>query len=94
MDCQASSFAKDFHILAVKFDLCHCTNATIGAVWFYAVPHGQADMANEVDLEKLAREVAEIAATTNDPDTAQRLMELVERLLREAGLRRPDSHQV
>jgi hypothetical protein len=51
-------------------------------------------MANEVDLEKLAHEVAEIAATTNDPDTAQRLMELVERLLREAGLRRPDSHQV
>jgi hypothetical protein len=51
-------------------------------------------MANEVDLEKLAHEIAEIAAATNDPDTAQRLMELVERLLREAGLRRPDSdHQ-
>jgi hypothetical protein len=48
-------------------------------------------MANEIDLENLAREIAEIAATTNDPDTARRLMELVERLLREAGLRRPDS---
>jgi hypothetical protein len=50
-------------------------------------------MANEVDLERLAREVAEIASTTNDPDTAQRLMELVERLLREAGLRPRDSQQ-
>jgi hypothetical protein len=50
-------------------------------------------MANEVDLERLAREVAEIASTTNDPDTARRLMELVERLLREAGLRRRDSQQ-
>ena len=50
-------------------------------------------MANEIDLEWLAREVAEIASTTTDPNTAQRLMELVERLLREAGLRPPDRHQ-
>jgi hypothetical protein len=44
-------------------------------------------MTNKTDLEELAREIAEIARTTNDPDTAQKLMELAERLLRESGLR-------
>ena len=58
-----------------------------------AGPHGGTDMADEVDLERFACEVAEIASTTNDPDTAQRLMELVESLLREAGLRPRDSQQ-
>jgi hypothetical protein len=49
-------------------------------------------MANNVDLEELARVIAEIASTTNDPDTAQRLMELVRRLITEAGVRPPDNH--
>jgi hypothetical protein len=43
-------------------------------------------MATEIDVEELAREIAEIASTTRDPDTGRRLMELVERLLREAGM--------
>jgi hypothetical protein len=43
-------------------------------------------MANKIDLEDLARAIAEIASTTNDPDTARRLIELAERLLRDAGL--------
>jgi hypothetical protein len=43
-------------------------------------------MANNIDLEEFARTIAEIASTTNDPDTARRLIELVERLLRDAGL--------
>jgi division protein CdvB (Snf7/Vps24/ESCRT-III family) len=40
----------------------------------------------KIDLAQLAREIAEIARTTKDPDTARQLLELVEMLLREAGL--------
>ncbi|HME24689.1 MAG TPA: hypothetical protein VKI44_25725 [Acetobacteraceae bacterium] len=43
-------------------------------------------MNNKIDLEELAREIAEIASSTNDSDTGRQLMELVERLLTEAGL--------
>jgi hypothetical protein len=43
-------------------------------------------MANKIDLEDLARAIAEIAGTTKVPDTARRLIELVEGLLRDAGL--------
>jgi hypothetical protein len=75
------------------FDLDQCINLAMCAEICRAGPHGGTDMANEIDLEGLAREVAEIAGTTTDPDTAERLMELVERLLREAGLRPPDRHQ-
>jgi hypothetical protein len=35
---------------------------------------------------ELARAIAEIATDTKDPDTATRLMELVDQLLTEAGL--------
>jgi hypothetical protein len=38
------------------------------------------------DLSVLAREIAEIAARTTEPEIAVRLMELVNRLLSEAGL--------
>jgi hypothetical protein len=43
-------------------------------------------MPNDTDLLDLARKIAEIASTTTDPETGRQLMELVERLLREAGL--------
>jgi hypothetical protein len=38
------------------------------------------------DIVELAREIADIARTTTDPETGRFLMELVERLLMEAGL--------
>jgi len=43
-------------------------------------------MTGETDVVELARELAEIARTTIDPDTARLLMEVVDRLLTEAGL--------
>jgi hypothetical protein len=38
------------------------------------------------DITDLVDELAEIARTTTDPETGKRLMELIERLLRDAGL--------
>ncbi|MGA9013940.1 MAG: hypothetical protein WB509_15720 [Acetobacteraceae bacterium] len=43
-------------------------------------------MTNKVDPVDLARELAEIARTTTDPETGRRLAELVKRLLAAAGL--------
>lgn len=43
-------------------------------------------MTERVDLVELAREMAFIASMTNDPNAGRRLMELVDKLLREAGL--------
>jgi hypothetical protein len=43
-------------------------------------------MIDRTDIENLAYEIAEIARTTKDPDTGRQLMELVARLLTEAGL--------
>jgi hypothetical protein len=43
---------------------------------------------NNIDLSDLADELAEIARTTTDAQTGVRLMEVVERLLAEAGLLR------
>jgi hypothetical protein len=39
-----------------------------------------------IDVVELARALAEIAKTTTDQKTGRLLMELIERLLREAGL--------
>ncbi|HUB11308.1 MAG TPA: hypothetical protein VMB34_05060 [Acetobacteraceae bacterium] len=43
-------------------------------------------MNQTVDPVELARELAKIASTTNDPATAQRLLQLIERLVSIAGL--------
>jgi hypothetical protein len=43
-------------------------------------------MNDKNDVVELAREIAEIASLTTDPETGRLLMELVERLLRQAGL--------
>lgn len=43
-------------------------------------------MNDKTDIVELARELAEIARTTTDQETGRRLVELVERLLGEAGL--------
>jgi hypothetical protein len=43
-------------------------------------------MSDKIDVLALAHEIAEIAGKTKDVDTGRRLMELVERLLRAAGL--------
>jgi hypothetical protein len=43
-------------------------------------------MTNNLDLVDLAREIAEIARTTTDPETGRLLTELVTTLLEEAGL--------
>jgi hypothetical protein len=43
-------------------------------------------MTDRTDLENVASEIAEIARTTKDLETGRRLMELVARLLTEAGL--------
>jgi hypothetical protein len=48
-------------------------------------------MALRIDLVDLASEVAEIARATTDAGTAVRLMELVNRLLTEAGLPEEDA---
>jgi hypothetical protein len=42
---------------------------------------------NNIDLSDLADELAEIARTTTDAQAGARLMEVVERLLEEAGFR-------
>ncbi len=42
-------------------------------------------MSDRINVADLAREIATIASTTNDPETGRLLMELVDRLLREAG---------
>jgi hypothetical protein len=39
-----------------------------------------------IDVWDLARQISDIARTTTDADTGVRLMNLVEQLLREAGL--------
>jgi len=43
-------------------------------------------MNDRIDIVELARELAEIARTTTDQKTGRLLMELIERLLQEAGL--------
>ena len=43
-------------------------------------------MSAKIDNVELARALAEIARTTTDQNTARLLLELIERLLREAGL--------
>ena len=43
-------------------------------------------MSGAEDFVELARELASIASATTDPATARRLIEIVERLLAEAGL--------
>ena len=43
-------------------------------------------MSEEMDPLRLADELADIARTTRDPVTAQRLMSLVARLMEQAGL--------
>ena len=43
-------------------------------------------MTDGINVLELARELARIASTTSDLETAQLLMELVERLLVAAGL--------
>lgn len=49
-------------------------------------------MSDPLDVLELARELARLASTTSDQETGRRLMELVERLLRTAGL--PPGDQV
>jgi hypothetical protein len=43
-------------------------------------------MHDAIDLVELAHEIATIASTTTDPETGRRLLELVEKLMRVAGL--------
>lgn len=43
-------------------------------------------MSDRIDIVELAREIAKIASKTDDAETGRLLMELVERLLKEAGL--------
>jgi len=43
-------------------------------------------MSNLIDLVTLMRELAEIASTTTDPETASRLSVLIEKLMHAAGL--------
>ena len=43
-------------------------------------------MTDNIDIADLAEQIAHIASTTKDPDTARRLMALVGRLLTAAGL--------
>ncbi len=47
-------------------------------------------MNDTIDIVELARGLAEIARTTTDQQTGRLLLEIIERLLREAGLP-PDS---
>jgi hypothetical protein len=42
-------------------------------------------MPNRIDPEQLAREIAEIARTTSDPETGRLLVRLIGRLLTAAG---------
>jgi hypothetical protein len=51
---------------------------------------GATAVPSNIDLSDLADELAEIARTTTDAQTGVRLMEVVERLLAEAGLLRGD----
>jgi rRNA pseudouridine-1189 N-methylase Emg1 (Nep1/Mra1 family) len=43
-------------------------------------------MLYEIDLLEVAREIAEIASETREPETARRLIELVDQLLQEGSL--------
>ena len=43
-------------------------------------------MTPQIDRVELASEIADIARTTTDPETARRLLQLADRLLSEAGL--------
>ncbi len=47
---------------------------------------GAANMNNKIDVVELSRELAEIARRSTDPETGRLLMEVIERLLNEAGL--------
>ena len=50
-------------------------------------------MANIINPAELARAIAEIASQTKEPETAVQLMDLVDRLLTNAGLPASPSHQ-
>jgi len=43
-------------------------------------------MTDIIDVVELAHELTRIASATRDPDTGRQLMEVVERILRAAGL--------
>jgi hypothetical protein len=43
-------------------------------------------MPQTIDLVELTHELAKIASSTTDPNTGRHLMELIERLMRQAGL--------
>ena len=43
-------------------------------------------MTETIDVVELAHEIAQIASQTSDPETGRQLMEVVERILRAAGL--------
>ena len=43
-------------------------------------------MSERIDVVELAHELTKIASATRDPDTGRQLMEVVERILRAAGL--------
>jgi hypothetical protein len=47
-------------------------------------------MDDAMDIVELANELASIATVTTDPATARRSLEIVERLLAEAGLSRDE----
>jgi hypothetical protein len=59
---------------------------------WYADRDAEIDMWNELDPLELAHELAEIARTTRDSETGTRLLELVKRLLADAGL--PDDDDI
>jgi hypothetical protein len=50
-----------------------------------------AAMTKRIDVVELAHELSKIASTTSDPATGRQLMEVVERILRAAGLPPPGS---
>jgi hypothetical protein len=49
-----------------------------------------AAMSDKIDVVELAHDLTMIASTTSDPETGRQLMEVVEKILRAAGL--PPAH--
>ncbi len=47
-------------------------------------------MSDKIDVVELAHDLTMIASTTRDPETGRQLMEVVEKILRAAGL--PPAH--
>jgi hypothetical protein len=43
-------------------------------------------MVGTIDIMELARQIAKIASSTTDPETGHQLMEILEMLMRSAGL--------